>query len=362
MAPAKTADPDDFFADSRMSFGDHIEDLRSHLLKAFKGFAIAFVFSFFIGKYVVDFITQPVKTELKKFYDRKLEKLKLDIEQNRDLSLQPLNKPTEFSRLIFSRKQLEFLLKGEQSDTISKLTPPSKEDLETGNVVSLWVSHAEPLTESVLMGEAFRRIGDFDSMSTLSIQEGFMVFFKVCLVTGIVLGSPWIFWQIWAFVAVGLYPHEKKLVHVYLPFSLFLFLLGVFICEFFVIPKAIEALLWFNELMDLKPDLRLNEWLGFAIFMPLVFGVSFQTPLVMLFVERLGIMGVETFQNSRRYAWFGMAVFAALITPSTDAFSMLFLWVPMSLLWELGIIMCKLSPSRPDYGIEMPDEDEVVGV
>lgn len=345
-----------------MSFGDHIEDLRTHLLRAFKGFAFAFVISFFVGKYVVDFITLPVKSELKKFYDRKLESLKNEIDIGKDPTLKPLNQPTDFSRLSFSRAQIEALLKGESTESISNMPSPGKDNITPNKVVTLWVSHAEPLTESVFLGEAFRRIGDFDSMSTLSIQEGFMVFFKVCLVTGIVIGSPWIFWQIWSFVAVGLYPHERKLIHVYLPFSLFLFLLGIFICEFFVIPKAIEALLWFNEWLGLKPDLRLNEWLGFAIFMPLVFGVSFQTPLVMLFVERLGIMNVDTFASSRKYAWFGMSIFAAIMTPSTDAFSMLFLWVPMSLLWELGIILCRYSPSRPDYGIEVPDQEEVVGV
>jgi len=73
-------------------------------------------------------------------------------------------------------------------------------------------------------------------------------------------------------------------------------------------------------------------------------------------------MNVETFQKNRKYAWFAMAIFAAVATPSTDAFSMLFLWIPMSLLYELGIFMCKVSPSRPDYGIDVPDPDEMVGV
>ena len=103
------------------------------------------------------------------------------------------------------------------------------------------------------------------------------------------------------FVAAGLYPPEKRLVHVYLPVSLGLFLAGVLICEFFVIPKAIEALLWFNEWLGFKPDLRLNEWLSFAIFMPLIFGLSFQTPLVMVFLNKLGIVGVETFRGKRKH-------------------------------------------------------------
>src|SRR5437868_6461695 len=166
-----------------------------------------------------------------------------------------------------------------------------------------------------------------------------MVFFKVIMMTGLVIASPWVFYQIWMFIAAGLYPTEKRLVNVYLPFSLGLFLAGIFSCEIFVIPKAVEALLWFNEYLGYKPDLRLTEWLGFAIFMPLVFGISFQTPLVMLFMGKLGIVTADWFRSKRRIAWFFLAVFAAIITPSPDAFTMILLWIPLSLLYELGIYM-----------------------
>ena len=177
-------------------------------------------------------------------------------------------------------------------------------------------------------------------LTTLSIQEGFVVFFKVAIMAGFVIASPMVFWQIWAFIAAGLYPQEKRLVHVYLPFSLGLFIIGVLVCQFVVIPKAVAALLWFNEWLDLQPDLRLNEWLGFAIFMPVVFGLSFQTPLVMLFTYMIGVFDIETFKEKRRMAFFLMAVFAAVITPSTDAFSMMFMWVPMCFLYEIGIWLC----------------------
>jgi sec-independent protein translocase protein TatC len=128
------------------------------------------------------------------------------------------------------------------------------------------------------------------------MQPGQRLVGKVAIVTGFVIGSPWIFWQIWMFIAAGLYPHEKRLVNVYLPVSLGLFFLGVIICQFGVMPEAIKALLWFNEFLDFEPDLRLNEWLGFAIMMPLVFGLSFQTPLVMLFLERVGILSIEQYR------------------------------------------------------------------
>src|SRR5829696_2563423 len=133
-------------------------------------------------------------------------------------------------------------------------------------------------------------------------MEAFMVYIKVSLLCGVVIACPWIFHQMWAFIGAGLYPQEKKLVHVYLPFSIFLFLGGVLVCQFLVMPQAVGAMLWFNEWMGLTPDLRLNEWLSFAIWMPVVFGISFQTPLVMLFMGKLGIADVPFFTSKRKYA------------------------------------------------------------
>jgi sec-independent protein translocase protein TatC len=219
-----------------------------------------------------------------------------------------------------------------------------------------------PLEVSAYLSKNQTLVGKRPALSTLNVQEAFMVYFKVCLMAGLVLASPMVFYQLWSFVAVGLYPHEKRYVNLYLPFSILLFLVGVVVCEWLVIPKAIEALLWFNEWLGMEPELRLNEWLGFAIFMPVLFGISFQTPLVMLFLERMGIMRVATFRSARRMAWFLMAVFAAVCSPSTDALSMLFLWLPMILLYELGIWLCLWTPKRPELEIEVPESEEMVEV
>ncbi len=386
-------DPDDFFAETRMSFGDHLEELRLHLWRAIGGFGVALFLSFFIGHIVVEFITAPVKRELASFYERRTRKVLA--EQMSDPTVRQANQPTAFTVIRIPRKQLQAALKGEPTDMdrprvvkdeeIEKKKNPSffgrwfskdEEEAEAQQgpftdipeskadqeLVKLWASYGNPIENQAFQQPAQRVLLDVDNPATLNVQEAFMVWFKVCIVSGIVLGSPWIFWQIWMFVAAGLYPHEKRLVHVYLPVSLGLFLAGVVLCELFVIPKAISALLWFNEWMGLKPDLRLNEWLSFAIYMPLVFGASFQTPLIMLFLHKLGVMDADSFRKKRRYAWFFMAIFAALITPSTDALSMLFLWVPMSLLFELGIWLIKFNPREPDLGLEAPESDELVEV
>jgi sec-independent protein translocase protein TatC len=224
------------------------------------------------------------------------------------------------------------------------------------------VSIYDPLGVSLSLNSSLRESRGENQLATLAIQEPIMTYFKVCVVTGIVLGSPFIFWELWTFVAAGLYPHEKKYVYIFLPFSLGLFLGGVFICQFLVMPVAVMALLGFNDWIGLTPDLRLSEWLGFAIMMPLVFGVSFQTPLVILFLDSLGILDVKEIQGKRGIVWFSMSIFAAVITPSADPFSMIMLWIPLGLLFEIGILLCKLRNRRNDLEIEVPDRDELLGV
>jgi len=215
------------------------------------------------------------------------------------------------------------------------------------------------------MYQATRQVNNLvrpPELMALNLTETFMVYFKISLICGFVLASPWVFYQIWSFVAAGLYPHEKRYVNVYLPFSVGLFLIGVVVCELFVIPRAIEALLWFNEWLGLEPELRLSEWLGFAIFMPLVFGLSFQTPLVMLFLDRMNILSVDTYRRTRKIAYFILCVFASIVTPSFDAFSVILLWLPMCLLYELGIWLCRWMPRRPSFELEVPEGEEMVEV
>jgi sec-independent protein translocase protein TatC len=373
-------DPDDMFADTRMTFGEHIEDLRTHLFRAIYGFVICMVVSLLFASYVLEFITDPVKTQLLKFYERhnaaQAKKVRKALQNNELPAVRAMR-----LKLRLEESQLEQWL--EQRIAVPRKAPPlvvhlipaveavlesleiehlvDRKLLQDGRWVSLEATIDNPIELGVALQE-FNQIVKPPSLTTLRVEESFFVFFLIAVLTGFVLSSPWVFYQVWSFVAAGLYPHEKRLVNVYMPFSLGLFLIGVAVCQFIVMPKAIEALLWFNEWLGFPPDLRLNEWLGFALFMPLVFGLSFQTPLVMLFLEKIGLFDVDDYRGKRRIAWMLMAVFAAVITPSTDAFSMMFLWIPMSLLYELGIFLCTLSPREADE-VESPTrEGEMVEV
>src|SRR5690606_3290519 len=98
---------------------------------------------------------------------------------------------------------------------------------------------------------------------TLTVQEAFMTYLKVAFITGLVMAAPWIFYQIWLFVAAGLYPHERRYVHVYLPMSIILFLGGASFCFFVVFPYVLDFLLGFNSLIGVVPQIRLSEWISF---------------------------------------------------------------------------------------------------
>jgi sec-independent protein translocase protein TatC len=345
-------DPDDFFADTRMSFGDHIEELRSHLIRAIAGFFVGMAVSLLLGKMVVDFITAPVEAQLMKFYERRTAKIKQELEEG-SKPLDILNKPTPMPTAI-PRSAFRDLLRREGVQVAENQGGADDELISVPLLI-------RPLEWSIQAQAATRLVQKPPQLSTMSIMEAFMVWVKVCAFTGLVLSSPWVFYQLWAFVAAGLYPHEKRYVHVYLPVSLGLFLVGVFVCEFLVLPKAIDGLLWFNEWLGLEPDLRLNEWLSFALLLPLVFGLAFQTPLVMLFLAKIGVFDADSFRKKRKVAWFVMAIFAAVFTPA-DAISMLLMWAPMCLLYELGILMVSYAAGgSEETGVE-EKADELVEV
>jgi len=191
-------------------------------------------------------------------------------------------------------------------------------------------------------------------VKSLNAHESFMIWMKAAVVTGLVLASPMIFYFIWEFVGAGLYPHERKHIYVYLPFSIALFLGGAALAFFVVFRYVLHFLFGFNRLMNIDPDPRISEWMGFVIFLPVGFGISFQLPLVMLLLERIGIFTVQSYLSKWRVAVLVIFVTAMFLTPA-DPVSMLLMGLPMTALYFGGILLCKWMPKfRNPY--DLPDE------
>lgn len=180
---------------------------------------------------------------------------------------------------------------------------------------------------------------------SLSAHEAFSIYIKASLLVGAILSAPWVFLQIWSFVAAGLYRHERKFVYTFLPFSLALFFAGAAMAFLYVFEPVLTFLFQFNEWMGIQLEPRISDWLSFVLILPLGFGIGFQLPLVMLFLERIGIFTVKDYLSQWKMAILVIFVISAILTPP-DPSSQALMAVPLSLLYFGGLLLCKFFPRR----------------
>ncbi|WP_343590626.1 twin-arginine translocase subunit TatC [Paracidovorax wautersii] len=168
-----------------------------------------------------------------------------------------------------------------------------------------------------------------------SVISPFMVPLKILLMAAFMLALPFVLWQVWAFVAPGLYSHEKKLVLPLVISSTVLFFIGVAFCYFFVFGQVFSFIQSFApKSITAAPDIE--AYLSFVITMFLAFGLAFEVPIVVVLLARMGFVSVEKLKAFRGYFIVLAFIVAAVVTPP-DVVSQLSLALPMCLLYELGI-------------------------
>lgn len=324
------------FEDTKMTFGEHLEELRVCLTKAIIGLVIGSAIGLLLAKQVMGVIQSPIETALRKHFSLlAVDELKAEYagEITKELELFVGKWAFVFDEVYIENSELEriaggFTTEGKREE--SSLTP------------------AEVIEQSLpLPTDSFTKIRIWRTaeaqLTALSVHEGFMIWLKAGFVFGIIVASPYIFLQIWLFVAAGLYPHERKYVYVYLPFSLALFLIGAATAFFFVFGPVLNFLFGFARMLDIAPDLRISEVISFVLFLPLGFGIAFQLPLVMLFLHRIGIFTVEAYLEKWRIAVLVIFVISMMLTPA-DPYSMLLMAGPLTALYFLGVGMCRWMP------------------
>ena len=173
-----------------------------------------------------------------------------------------------------------------------------------------------------------------------SVISPFMVPLKIMLMTGFLLALPVVLWQVWAFVAPGLYSHEKKLVLPLVVSSTLLFFVGVAFCYFFVFGQVFKFIQSFApKTISAAPDIE--AYLDFVLSMFLAFGLAFEVPIVVIVLARMGIVSIEKLRSFRSYFIVVAFVAAAIVTPP-DVVSQLALAIPMCILYEIGIWAAQL--------------------
>ena len=177
-------------------------------------------------------------------------------------------------------------------------------------------------------------------MIATGVVSPFLVPMKVTLMVALIVALPWVFYQMWAFVAPGLYAHEKRLVLPLVISSSLLFIGGVAFCYFFVFGRVFHFIAAFApDSIAVMPDIE--NYLDFVMSMCLAFGATFEVPVVVVILVRMGIVSIDKLKSIRPYLIVGAFVIAAIVTPP-DVVSQLALAIPMCLLFELGLLVAPM--------------------
>lgn len=181
-----------------------------------------------------------------------------------------------------------------------------------------------------------------------SYIEPLMVYLKVAIYGGVFVAAPWVLWQLWLFIAPGLYKREKKMVIPFLGFGTGLFYAGVSFCYFLVMPLAFPAMAAIASDQSLSPVLTMSEQLSLVLAMLLGFGIIFEVPVVIAFLALIGLVSASTLAKYRRVAIIVNVAVAAIITPTGDPLNLALMAVPMILFYEIGIILARfLGKKKP---------------
>ncbi len=179
-------------------------------------------------------------------------------------------------------------------------------------------------------------------LQTIQLPEKFIIYFKTCLVFGLVLTAPWIFYQLWMFVSSGLYKHERRYIYAIAPISAGLFIAGALFFVTVIARITMIALIKFDVGIDyvaFKPTL--SNYVNFILTLTLVFGAAFQMPIAIVGAEQMGLVSIAALGKARKFIILGIAIVAAIVTPP-DVISQVALGLPLYLLFEGSIIVCRI--------------------
>jgi sec-independent protein translocase protein TatC len=178
-------------------------------------------------------------------------------------------------------------------------------------------------------------------MIVTDVTGSFFVPMKVTMMVALVIALPVVLYQVWAFVAPGLYSHEKRLVMPLVSSSYVLFLCGMSFAYFLVFPTIFRVMAHYNAPLGAQMSTDIDKYLSFALTTFLAFGMTFEVPIVVVLLVRMGVLTLKKLRQIRPYVAVGAFVVAAIVTPP-DVFSQLILAVPLIVLYEAGIIAARL--------------------
>jgi len=300
-----------------MSLGDHLEELRVRLILAILGLFLGMIVSLIFGTKILKFIEDPYIWTVRERHVR--------------IEIPKMKSETGAFVELFFKNLTEHLASDPNAPDIDPKLVAFIQNVSS-ETVNAWVDQ----TQAASGGQG---LSPQDRLIILSPAEAFIAYMKVSLIAGLILTSPWVFYQIWMFIAAGLYESERKYVRTAVPFSTTLFVTGALFFLFVIAPVTLRFFLGFSDIVGVASNWTLSKYISFITIMMLVFGIAFQTPIAVFILVRTGLVSIGTLRSIRKYVLLGLAFVSAVATPSPDPFSMCALLIPLYGLYELGIIL-----------------------
>ena len=192
------------------------------------------------------------------------------------------------------------------------------------------------------------------SLVFITATEPFFTYLKIGALAGLLVAMPVIFWQIWSFIAPGLYQHEKRYIFPFVLASTLCFATGAFFGYRYVFPMAFKVLIEFGTSSgDLSAMLSMGSYLSLSSKLLLAFGLVFELPVVIFFLARMGIVDHKMLARNRKFALLAAFLTGAILTPP-DVFSQTALALPFIILYEIGIIVARLFGKRQEVAVDDP--------
>ncbi len=314
--------------DTTMSLGDHLEELRGRLIRAIIGLVLGAAVCLIFGRRIVHFIESPYEQlrQEQKFVFGTSSELQNDLDNN-----------------IISKD----LQQGFEDKNIS-LSPDVAISIEQKGQRWLIINNKDRYIiskEKDKLSIYYQKYPDLPELKFFGPPDIFVGYMKIAVISGLILSSPWVFYQLWMFIAAGLYTHEKRYVHYSVPFSAALFVAGALFFLFVVAPISLRFFLNFGKYIGYAPMWEFRRYISFITILMLVFGIGFQTPIAVFVLNRVGLVSIQALREARKFVFVGVFILAALATPP-DVISQVTLAIPLYLLFELGILFSYIAGRR----------------
>jgi sec-independent protein translocase protein TatC len=335
--------------DHEKPFLEHLEDLRVMITRIVITLLIAMIVCFTYNNQLMAFFRRPVEQVLVTQMEATLPKDKdVPRQLTTDLWKEALKVEHSVSALTPEQREVYFrflhdenlafhaksvgLLRAAMNlpeERRENFVESLNEDSELKKQIHVLLK-TKPNTESQLRG-------NLNMMSALKPTEGFMLSMKLAFVAGIVVSFPLLLLYILQFVLPGLHSHEKRVLWPAMAVGFGLFLFGAAFAYYLVLPRALMFFYTWSGDMGISNDWRIGEYISFATQFTLLFGVSFELPVVVMVFVKLGLLTYDTMSRTRSYAIVGIFVAAAILTPTPDIPTMLLMASPMIILYEICI-------------------------